>query len=125
VASLALALTLALILAPSPVRRKARPIIADGEPLLPDHTDLLRELDPAHRARVHDDRRRHHRAPARAARRRHVLPDGDGRARLEGVPGRRGAWSRPEGVRRPDRRGELAAAAGPGRRRTGLLHPDD
>jgi hypothetical protein len=55
-ASLALALTLALMRAPSPVRRKARPIIADGETLLPDHTDLLRQLDPAHRARVHDDR---------------------------------------------------------------------
>ena len=44
-----------------------RPIIGFGEPLLLDHTDLLRELDPAHRARVHDDRGRHPRAPSRAA----------------------------------------------------------
>ena len=38
------------------VARRAAPII-DGDELLPDDTDLLRELDAAHRPRVHDDRR--------------------------------------------------------------------
>ena len=107
------------------VTRKARPIIDGGESLLPDHTHLLRQLDPAHRARLHDDCGGHPRAPSRPARRGHVLPDRDRRACLEGVPGRGGARSRREGVRRPDRRGELAAAAGARRRGAGLLHPDD
>ena len=38
------------------------------EPLLPHDADLLRELDPAHRARVHDRGRGHLRAPPAAAR---------------------------------------------------------
>src|SRR5581483_11539891 len=42
------------------VARQAAPIIP-SDALLPDNADLLRELDPAHRARVHDDRSRHHR----------------------------------------------------------------
>ena len=54
-----------------------------ADALLPDDADLLRELDPAHRARVHDHRGRHRRAPSPAARGRHVLPHGHGRERLE------------------------------------------
>jgi hypothetical protein len=88
-------------------RRKrvdARPIMAVGEQLLHHDTDLLRQLDAAHRPRVHHDRGRHPRAPSQAARRRDVLPHGNGRARLEGLPGGRGAGARPEDLRRPDRR---------------------
>src|SRR5205085_9282581 len=55
------------------------PIIAANVALLPDNPDLLRELDPAHRARVHDDRRGHPRAPSPPARRRDLLPDRYGR----------------------------------------------
>src|SRR5262249_2549467 len=59
------------------------PIIAGNVALLPDNADLLRELDPAHRARVHDDCSGRPRPPSRAARRRDVLPHRDGRERLE------------------------------------------
>jgi murein DD-endopeptidase MepM/ murein hydrolase activator NlpD len=88
-------------------RRKrvdARPIMARGEQLLHHDTDLLRQLDAPHRPRVHDDRGRHPRAPSQAARRADVLSHRDGRARLQGLPGGRGAGPRPEDVRRPDRR---------------------
>jgi hypothetical protein len=88
-------------------RRKrvdARPIMAVGEQLLHHDTDLLRQLDAAHRPRVHDDRGRHPGAPSQAARRRDVLPHRDGRARLQGLPGGRGARARREDLRRPDRR---------------------
>ena len=69
-------------------RRDPAPIIS-GDALLPDHTDLLRELDPAHRARVHDHRRGHRRPASPPARRRHLVPDGCGRARGQGGARRR------------------------------------
>src|SRR5438093_6243377 len=69
---------------------EATPIIASNVALLPDNTDLLRELDPAHRARVHDDRRRHPRAASPPARRRDVLPDRERRERIEERSGCRG-----------------------------------
>jgi hypothetical protein len=78
--------------------------------VLPDDAHLLRELDAPHRARVHDDRRRHPRPASAAARRGHVLPHGHGRARLEGVSGRGGAGTRRQGVRRSNRR-ELERAS--------------
>src|SRR2546430_5708130 len=101
------------------------PIIASNVALLPDNPDLLRELDPAHRARVHDDRRRHHRAASPSARRRDVLPDRHGRKRLEERACGRGGRRRPEDVRRRARRGPLATAARPGRRLSRLLHTHD
>src|SRR5438034_6111785 len=88
---------------------KAARIIA-GDALLLDDTHLLRELDPPHRACVHDDRGPRARPAPSAARGRDVLPHGHRRARFEGVPRRRGAGSRPEGIRGPDRR-RLARAA--------------
>ena len=107
------------------VTRKARPIIDRGESLLPDHPDLLRQLDPAHRARLHDDCGGHPRAPSPPARRGRVPSHRDRRARGEGAPGRRGARAGRQGVRRPDRRGELATVGGARRRRARLLHSDD
>jgi hypothetical protein len=107
-------------------RRSPKPApIMDGDALLPDNTDLLRQLDAAHRPRVYDDRGRHPRAPSSPARRRHVLPDGDGRERDEERPLRRGGRCRPEDIRRPARRGTLAPAARPGRRVSRLLHSHD
>jgi hypothetical protein len=47
-------------------RRAAR--IIDRDALLPDNPDLLRELEPSHRARVHDDRRGRARPAPQAAR---------------------------------------------------------
>ena len=51
--------------------------------LLHHDPDLLRQLDAAHRPRVHDDRGRRRRAPPPPARRRDVLPDRDRRARAK------------------------------------------
>ena len=79
--------------------------------LLPDDADLLREREPAHRARVHDHRRRHPRPASPATGRRRVLADGTRRARDKGLPRRTGAGSGPAGLRRPNRRG-LAGVAG-------------
>jgi hypothetical protein len=105
--------------------RKTAPIIDSNVALLPDNPDLLRELDPAHRARVHDDRRRHPRAASPPARRRDVLPDRHGRKRFqERACGGRGR-GRSKDLRRPARRRPLAAAARPRRRVSGLLHPDN
>jgi hypothetical protein len=78
--------------------------IMEGDALLRDHPDLLRELDAAHRSRLHDLRRRHPRPAPAAAGRRDVLPDRRRRARDEGVPRRGGARPRTAGVRRSDRR---------------------
>ncbi|MSO95221.1 MAG: M23 family metallopeptidase [Thermoleophilia bacterium] len=75
--------------------------------LLHHDTDLLRQLDAAHRARLHDDCGGHPRAEPATAWRRDVLSDRRRRARREGRPGRRGAGSVTAGVRRPDR-GRLA-----------------
>ncbi len=86
------------------------PIMDSGDQLLHHDTDLLRQLDAPHRPRVHDDRGRHPHAPSQPAGRRDVLPDGNGRARLQGLPGGRGAGARPEDVRRPDRRSLERAA---------------
>src|SRR5204863_159472 len=63
--------------------REPAPIIAANVALLPDNADLLRELEPTHRACVHDHRRRHPRAASSPARRRDLLPDRDGRERFE------------------------------------------
>ena len=77
------------------VARRPAPIIS-GDELLRDHTHLLRERDPAHRARVHDDRRRHPRPAPPAARRGDVLPDRCRRARGQGCAGGRGARPSPQ-----------------------------
>ena len=90
-------------------RARAAPII-DGDELLPDDTHLLRQLDAAHRPRVHDDHGRHPRAPSPPAGRGDVLPDGGRRARRQGRARGRGAGAHAQGVRRPDRR-RLAGAA--------------
>src|SRR6266508_3279886 len=91
------------------VAQRAAPII-DRDALLPDDTDLLHQLDPAHRSCVHDHRGGRPRAPSPSTRRRHVLPHRHRRARLEGRPGRRGAGPRAQGVRRSDRRALEGAA---------------
>ncbi len=105
------------------VARRAAPII-DGDELLSDDTHLLRQLDAAHRSRVHDHHRRHPRAPSPPARRAHLLPDGGRRARGQGRAGGEGARSDAAGVRRPDRR-LLAGAPRPRQRVDRLLHQDD
>jgi hypothetical protein len=56
-------------------RRKAARII-EGDALLPDDTHLLRQREPTHRARVHDDRCRRPRPAPPAARRGDLLPHG-------------------------------------------------
>ena len=82
----------------------ARPRRIDRHGALLRHdADLLRELDPAHRARLHDDRGGHPGPKSAAAWRRDVLPDRRRRARGEGRPGRRGAGALAAGVRRSDR----------------------
>jgi hypothetical protein len=112
-AGLAVAATAALFVLRGRLRRKpldTLPIMDSGEHLLHHDTDLLRQLDASHRPRVHDDRGRHPHAPSQAARRRDVLLDGDGRARLQGLPGGGGAGARPEDLRRSDRRSLERAA---------------
>jgi hypothetical protein len=104
VAAAAVALGLGLYLRTRPKRLDTLPIMASGEQLLHHNSDLLRQLDAPHRPRVHDDRGRHPRAPSQAAGGPDVLPHRDGRARLEGLPGGRGAGPGPESVCRPDRR---------------------
>jgi hypothetical protein len=59
------ALALALLIARRGRGGGAR--IIGGDALLPDNTDLLREREPAHRARVHDDRRGRARPAPQAA----------------------------------------------------------
>jgi hypothetical protein len=86
------------------------PIMDSGDQLLHHDTDLLRQLDAPHRPRVHDDRGRRPHAPSQAAGRRDLLSDGNGRARLQGLTGGRGAGARPEDVCRPDRRSLERAA---------------
>ncbi len=106
-AGLAVGVTAALLALRRRLRRKpldTLPIMDSGEQLLHHDTDLLRQLDASYRPRVHDDRGRHPHAPSQAARRRDVLLDGNGRARLQGLPGGRRAGARPEDLRRPDRR---------------------
>ena len=61
------ALLAALSLGACELTRRAARIIG-GDALLPDDADLLRELEPAHRARVHDDRRGRARPAPQAAR---------------------------------------------------------
>src|SRR5271168_2141211 len=52
--------------------------------VLSHHPDLLRQRAPTHRPCLYDHRGRRHRAPAPAARRRHLFPDRDRRAWAEG-----------------------------------------
>src|SRR5579884_3672053 len=117
-----LALALALLGAAQGARTRAR--IMDVDALLPDDADLLREQHAAHRACLHDVRRRHPRAAPAAARRRHVLPHGRGRARDEGLSRRTGAGRVGAGVRRLDRR-HLARPRAAAERAPGLLHQDE
>ena len=77
--------------------------------LADDAASLLRELHAAHRPRVHDDRGRHPRATPAPAWGGHVLPDGRGRACVEGRARRRRTGACAEGVRRPHGR-RLAGA---------------
>ncbi|TML52789.1 MAG: M23 family metallopeptidase [Actinobacteria bacterium] len=102
--------------------REPAPIIAANVALLPDNADLLRELEPTYRARVHDDRRRHPRAASPPARRRDLLPDRDGRERFEERARGRGSGGRSEDFRRPARRRGLAAPSRPSGRQSRLLH---
>src|SRR6185312_15962286 len=121
-----LAALLALCAGAAVARRVARraPPIIDGDALLRDDTDLLRERPPAHRARVHDDRGRHPEPAPQAAWGGDLLPDRRRRARDEGLAGRRGAGPARAGVRGPDR-GGVARAADAAERRERLLHPDE
>src|SRR5215218_6251269 len=105
------------------VAGRAAPII-DGDELLPDDTDLLRQFDAAYRPRVHHDRCRHPRAPSQAAGGGDLLPHGSRRARGQGGAGSCGGGALAPGLRRSDR--ARLAQAGPQRqRRARLLHPDD
>ena len=104
------------------VIRRATPIIS-GDALLPDHTDLLRELDPAHRARVHDHRRGHRRPASPPARRRDLLPHGRGRACGQGRARRGGAGAGATRLHGSDRR-RVAGSAPTGERDERLLHPN-
>ena len=60
------------------------------EGVLRHHADLLRQRRPAHRARLHDGRRRRPHPLAPAARRAGLVPDRHRRARREGPAHRRG-----------------------------------
>ena len=95
-----------------------------GGGLLHHDADLLRQRDAPYRARVHDDRGRHHRPPSASARGGHVLPHRHGRAWVEHPPGRGGVGPRSPGVRRPER-GRLPGDDPQGQRLQRLLHPDD
>src|SRR5437868_1733197 len=95
------------------VRRRARGLpkavrIIDSDALLPDDTDLLRERDASHRARVHDDCRGRAGSSPPAAGGRDLLPHRHRRARIQGLPRRGGAGARRQDVRRPHRRRALA-----------------
>ena len=72
--------------------------------LLHHDTDLLRQLDAAHRPRVHDDRGRHPHAPSQAARRRDVLPHRD----RTSTPPRSTGWPRSRGSTRRSTSTEIA-----------------
>src|SRR5438105_2108567 len=98
--------------------------IMDTDALLPDNADLLRELDTAHRARVHDHHRRHPRATPAPAWGGDLLPDGRGRACRQGGARGRGARAHAARVHRRDRR-PLAGAAAARQRVDRLLHQDE
>src|SRR5262245_2540882 len=112
-----------IALAAIAARRRRSPII-DRDVLLRDDTDLLRERDAAHRARVHDDRRGHPRPASPSARGGDVLPDGGGRACGQGRTGRCGAGTHAPRVHRSHRR-RLARAPRTAERGHRLLHQDD
>ena len=109
-------------------RRRSRVAIdrlrrIEGDAVLPDDTHLLRQLDAAHRPRVHDDRGRRPRASSTAA--------GEDTFFLtvwtstrQGRACRRGEGARRPGVRRPDRRRVAGAARAPERVER-LLHPHE
>jgi hypothetical protein len=65
-AALVVGLALVLLIGRRGRGRGAR--IIESDALLPDHADLLREREPSHRPRVHDDRRRRARPAPQAAR---------------------------------------------------------
>ena len=104
------------------LRRRA-PIISRDE-LLPDDTDLLRQLDAAHRPCLHHGRGGHPRAPSPPARRGDLLPDRGRRACGQGRAGRRRARALAPGVHRSHRR-RVAGAAATAERVHRLLHPDE
>ena len=86
--------------------------------------DLLRQRRPAHRARLHDGRRRRAHPLAPPARRGRLVPHRHRRARPEGAAHRRGER------RRPRRSGPTSSSRTPGSRcwrpstRQRRLHPD-
>ena len=116
-----------LLLVNSPPRRRlaarvtqAAPII-DRDELLPDDTHLLRQLDAAHRPRVHDDHGRHlvrhHKQRGRRPTSSRASTSTRTRSR---VSRRRRALA--AGVRRSDR-ARLAPTGAERQRRARLLHP--
>ena len=101
----------------------AAPLAFDArDGLLHHHPDLLRQRGAAPRARLLDDRGRHHGPPHAPARRGRVLPHGHGRARRAGRAGRRARGRDAEGAGRPQRRA-LPGAAAADQRQQRLLHP--
>ena len=107
---------------PTGPRRHDRMMGADE--LLRHDAHLLRQFDPAHRPRVHDDRGGHPRPPPPPAGRGDLLPDGDGRARLQHPASGRGGGARPAGVRRSER-GRVPGDDGARERVERLLRPHD
>src|SRR5215210_690927 len=102
------------------VARGPTPIM-DTDELLPDDTDLLRQLDAAPGSCLHDDRGGHPRAPSRAAGGADVLPHGGGRACGQGGAGGCSGGAGAAGVRR-SHRPRVAGARTARQRPAGLLH---
>ena len=104
--------------------RSMTPFLSWSCALLSHDSDLLRQLDAAHRSRVHDGDGRHARPLPPAARGGDVLPHRRRRARDEGLARRAGARARAAGVRRPHR-GAVARAPAASERLGRLLHPHE
>ncbi len=107
-----------------------RPAVAGGlsppipcvRELLRHHPDLLRQREPASRARVHDHCGRRGEPSHAAAGRGRLLPHRHRRARVEGRAKRGCGGSLTEGVLRPGV-GRVPAAHGRSSRHQRLLHP--
>src|SRR4051812_38687413 len=102
-------------------RWKPAPIIV-GDAVLHHDTDLLRELDPAHRARVHDDRGRHPGASPAAAWQGDLLPHRRRRARDEGVAELGGERGERAGIGPPAAPGPARGRGAAGNRARPLPH---
>ena len=89
----------------TPIGRCSRQAVAcsDNDPLLRHDADLLRQRRAAHRARLHDDRRRRRDPLAPPARRAGQVPHRHRRARPQDPAGRRRRRAVPAGVRRRHR----------------------